>query len=134
MMHRVSAVRRVPNSGDQIEIEGEKKMNAFAEAIAAGHYSNVWVCQCCMLVLANGECCDADTHGGDSCEPLSQVKAGEDWTLGLLDEHHDEMCTSEAREYGCDCEFTTFSQSQCDGCGSWLAGERHAATIVFGVR
>lgn len=32
-------------------------------------------------------------------------------------------------DYECDCETNTFSKSQCEGCGSWLYGERHAMTL-----
>lgn len=32
-------------------------------------------------------------------------------------------------DYECDCETNTFSTSQCEGCGSHLAGERHAMTL-----
>jgi hypothetical protein len=31
--------------------------------------------------------------------------------------------------YVCDCETNTFNMSQCEGCGSWLHGERHAMTL-----
>lgn len=31
--------------------------------------------------------------------------------------------------YECECDTNTFSKSQCDGCGSFLAGARHAMTL-----
>jgi hypothetical protein len=96
---------------------------------------NIWVCQCCMLVHANGECCADDNHGGDGIEPW-RVIDGTDYTvtMGLLYEEHDEDCeVFKLRrwpdDYECECERNSFSSSQCDGCGSWLAGERHAFTL-----
>lgn len=32
-------------------------------------------------------------------------------------------------DYECDCETSLFSTSQCEGCGSYLHGERHAMTL-----
>lgn len=90
----------------------------------------LWVCQCCMLIHANGECCVSDEHGGDSREPLSLIGEDDGLALGMGYEFHAETCTEEVRESdGCDCERDTFSWTSCDGCGSWLAGERHAMTL-----
>lgn len=132
MMHSVNSVRRVPNSGGQIENEGDWEMMTFTfgAARAAGNWSTVWLCQCCLLVLANGECCDSDSHGGDSCEPLSAIESGDHLTMGLLAEEHDSECTQEDRDTGyCNCETESFSSRRCGGCNSWLGGERHAATL-----
>jgi hypothetical protein len=85
-----------------------------------------------MLRHANGECCPTNDHGGDSRIPWSEVSflAGYTVTMGLAsDEHEKNGCTEGDREEGCDCETNTFSKSRCDGCGSWLAGERHAFTL-----
>lgn len=131
------------------------------------NHGTIWVCQCCMLSHANGECCPDDTHGGDSIEPLSAVESGFHVAMGMVrDEHadecavkctctHDDECaehpaidqvTGDPRDsqhhdpsdhahpidYECDCETDTFSTSQCDGCGSYLHGERHAMTLFKG--
>ena len=82
----------------------------------------LWVCQCCMLTAANGECC-SEEHG-EMERPLRKAD-GEHWTLGMLREHH----TCEPGSGECDCELNIFSTSKCDGCGSFLHGERHAMTF-----
>ncbi len=94
--------------------------------------ATIWLCQCCTMVLANGECCDDDTHGGDGCEPLSKIDT--EITLGLMAEEHDESCQVKITgEYSdneeCDCDRRSFSWSWCAGCNSKLGGERHAATL-----
>lgn len=86
----------------------------------------LWVCQCCLLSHANGECCPDDTHGGDSVAPWSKLSAGEHVTMGGAE--HSEYCERDT-DGECDCERDTYSKSQCDGCGSWLHGERHAFTL-----
>jgi len=88
----------------------------------------IWVCQCCMLDHANGECCADDQHGGDGIAPWATLAADEHVTMGLLTDEHDEECPRRAgdREAECDCERREFSTSQCEGCGSWLAGDRYA--------
>lgn len=94
-------------------------------------YGTLWVCQCCTLQHANGECCADNEHGGDGIAPWSAI----DFTrfrvwMGLDPEDHG--CERnlehghEGSDYGCDCDRITFSRSWCDGCGSTLAGERHA--------
>lgn len=97
-------------------------------------YGTIWVCQCCMLAHANGECCDSEQHGGDGIEPLSVIDDGFHVALGMACEEHAEECQVNTAgewpdDYECDCETNTFSQSQCDGCGSWVHGERHAMTL-----
>ena len=91
-------------------------------------YGTIWVCQCCLLSDANGECCAEDTHGGDGIEPWTAVDFSRYavW-MGLPRDEHAEEC-----EPGddCDCEHITFSSSRCDGCGSWLAGDRYAFTLT----
>ena len=94
----------------------------------------IWVCVCCMLTHANGECCASDDHGGDGCEPLSAIEPPYSVTAGMGYEDHAEDC--EVRKQGqypdnheCECERNTFSTSQCQGCGSYLHGERHAMTL-----
>jgi hypothetical protein len=106
-------------------------MNKYAEQIEAGNCATLWVCVCCMLAHANGECC-ADDHDK---EPLSTIPETADISLGLLAEEHADDCSPWKRsEDGCDCETRTFSYSSCDGCGSALGGERHALFIVYDMR
>jgi hypothetical protein len=91
-----------------------------------------------MLTHANGECCADDTHGGDSIEPLSTIEHPSHVAMGMTYAEHAEDCTlhimgSDAPgDYECDCETDTYSTSQCDGCGSYLHGERHAMTLFNG--
>lgn len=109
-------------------------------------YGTIWVCVCCMLSHANGECCANDEHGGDSCKPLSAIGEGFTVAMGMGWEDHDDECLTyvindlKARhpevdwpdvpgDYECDCETNTFSTSQCKGCGSYLHGARHALTL-----
>lgn len=42
------------------------------------------------------------------------------------DQHHDQSDHDYPDDYECDCETRTYSTSQCEGCGSYLHGERHA--------
>lgn len=118
------------------------------------NYGTIWVCQCCMFTHANGECCADDQHGGDAIEPLSEIVAPYSVTMGMMhSEHSCRECeghsdTDDALTSGvgigesvycdgtcqpmpeeCDCETDTFSRSQCEGCGSYLYGERHAMTL-----
>lgn len=97
-------------------------------------YGQIWVCQCCMLDHANGECCPDESHGGDGIAPWAATDSVRfAATMGMLTEEHDEDC--EVRIAGdhnaaeCGCERREFSGSQCEGCGSCLAGERFAFTL-----
>lgn len=97
-------------------------------------YGTIWVCVCCMLSHANGECCADDQHGGDGAEPLSSIGDGFHVAMGMAVEEHSEGCSVYASgepsdNEECDCDRDTFSTSQCKGCGSWLHGERHALTL-----
>lgn len=91
----------------------------------------IWVCQCCTLMQANGECCADDSHGGDGIEPWSlPLSEGQRVTIGLLAEHHDDECDGGV-DCNRECETNNFSTSSCDGCGSSLHGERHAFTLWY---
>lgn len=99
----------------------------------------IWVCQCCMLVHANGECCADDDHGGDGRQPLSAIAPEDGFAMGMGDEEHDEGCLQRTlgwanlpSDYECDCEEHSFRTSSCDGCGSYLHGTRHAMTVFPG--
>lgn len=94
--------------------------------------SRMWICLCCYMVHCNGECCSDDSHGGDSVEPLNLIEYPYTITAGLLWSEHDSECPNRAANASveeCDCETNTFSKSRCEGCGSHLYGERHAATL-----
>ena len=90
------------------------------------NYGTIWICQDCLMHEANGECgsCHNDEHGHDE-EPLSAIEPGWNITLGM--DRNEHQCGEDVDE--CDCEESTYSTSQCDGCGSYLHGERHAATL-----
>lgn len=106
----------------------------------------IWVCQCCMLMHANGECCANEQHRGDGSKPLSAITAPFTVAMGMgWEDHADECLTHVIRDleerfpdvdwpdvpgdYECDCETNTNSTSQCEGCGSYLHGKRHAMTL-----
>lgn len=113
-------------------------------------HGTIWVCQCCMLTHANGECCSLDETGhSDGCEPLSAIEAPFTVAMGMGWADHEDDCLThvirdlEARfpdvdwpdvpgDYECECETNTFSTSQCEGCNSYLHGERHAMTLFKG--
>jgi hypothetical protein len=92
----------------------------------------IWVCQCCMLDHANGECCPDADHGGDGIAPWSAIDSARfGVSMGLGTDEHDEECEVRITggwpdNYECDCERHEFSTSQCEGCGSWLHGSRYA--------
>ena len=96
--------------------------------------TTIWVCVDCMLHHANGECgsCYDDVHGHEE-EPWSRLDDDESVAMGMLWEEHTDECNNAASEGRdeCDCETDTYSTSQCEGCGSWLHGERHAFTLWF---
>lgn len=88
----------------------------------------IWVCQCCALSHANGECCSDDEHGGDGIEPWAIMEDDESVTMGLSLSYDEHECDDPA-EGDCDCETITYSTSPCEGCGSRLYGERHAFAL-----
>lgn len=91
----------------------------------------VWVCGCCMLTLANGECCADDTHNGDYIEPLSLMLPEDSWAMGG---YHSDNCTPEDRDEGCGCDTREFETRSCRGCGSQLHGSRYAVTVFVNDR
>ena len=112
-------------------------------------YGTIWVCVDCMLHHANGECGSCHRDDGHDETPLSAIDHANGFTVaaGMGWEDHDDECLThvvndvKARfpdvdwpdvpgDYECDCETNTFSTSQCEGCGSWLHGERHALTLL----
>lgn len=111
------------------------------------NYGTIWVCSDCLHHHANGECgsCHDDEHGHDE-EPLSSIEPPFTVAMGMGHEDHDENCLTHIirglkedhpdldwpdvpDDYECECETNTYSTSQCEGCGSYLHGERHAMTL-----
>ncbi|OEJ24275.1 hypothetical protein AS594_07030 [Streptomyces agglomeratus] len=98
----------------------------------------IWVCTNCMMHHANGECgCCHDDCNHEGYEPLSAIEAPAHVAMGMATEEHSEDC--QVRTTGewtdneeCDCDRNTYSTSQCEGCGSYLHGERHAMTLFGG--
>jgi hypothetical protein len=90
----------------------------------------IWVCQDCMLHHANGECGSCHLDEGHDREPLSLLDQSK-IAMGMLDEKHDCIPDWDGSRIDCGCEVINFSMSSCDGCGSTLAGERHAFTLWF---
>jgi len=97
----------------------------------------IWVCVGCLMMEANGENIG---DGGDGIQPLAIIEPPYFLTLGMGWEDHATDClifkdknrgnvANIKGGYECECETNTFSKSQCEGCGSFLAGERHAMTL-----
>jgi hypothetical protein len=99
------------------------------------NYGTIWVCQDCMLHHANGECGScSDLYGPHDEEPLSAIEAPFTVAMGMAYDEHAEDCETRIHNgapdnYECDCETNTYSTSQCEGCRSYLHGERHAMTL-----
>lgn len=96
-------------------------------------YGTIWVCVDCLMHHANGECGSCHDDGHDE-EPLSSIGDGFHVAMGMGYEEHAEDCETRIHngapaDYECDCETNTYSASQCEGCGSYLHGERHAMTL-----
>jgi hypothetical protein len=89
------------------------------------NYGTIWVCGNCLHHHANGECGDCHDDNHDE-EPLSAIEEPFSVTMGMAWEFHSDGCINDGE---CDCENDSYSRSQCEGCGSWLHGERHAMTL-----
>lgn len=88
----------------------------------------LWVCVDCMILHANGEQ-PTDPQPGEP-EPLSAIPPHHTVTAGLLsEEHHDGCAYVGGTADECECAEINFSSASCEGCGSHLAGERHALTL-----
>jgi hypothetical protein len=99
---------------------------------AAPYYSTIHVCVDCHTVYHHAE--DNPDRPADLPETWSDVPADRfDVTDGILREAHHATCSNRcphtAGVVECDCAHDGFSSSSCDGCGSWLAGERFAYTL-----
>lgn len=97
-----------------------------------------WVCTCCLLKLANDDtsgCEDSCTIGTDDhpARWLEQYPGDTDLTIGMLRREHWRECPnrhpSAGGAYECNCETIDFTSTPCAGCGSHLAGSRHAVTM-----
>jgi uncharacterized protein YdeI (YjbR/CyaY-like superfamily) len=67
-----------------------------------------------------------ENRPADLPEVLSAIPEGMRLLPGRLNEDHScDRGNGEDIE-GCDCEVDTFSRPECDGCGDWHHGERHA--------
>jgi hypothetical protein len=97
------------------------------------NYGTIWVCVDCMLHHANGECGSChDDHGHDE-EPLNKIDGGFHVAMGMARKEHECCggCDDDIADE-CDCETNYYGTSQCEGCGSYLHGERHAMTLFKG--
>lgn len=92
------------------------------------NYGTIWVCVDCMLHHANGEC--GNCHEGHDEEPLNRIDGDFHVAMGMAWGEHDCEPDEQTGECECDCEMNTYSTSQCEGCGSYLHGERHAMTLL----
>lgn len=95
--------------------------------MALENYGTIWVCSNCLHHHANGECGDCHSDHGHDSEPLSAIEWPFTVAMGIGREDHGWNCEGDLED--CDCETRDFSTSQCDGCNSWLHGERHAMTL-----
>lgn len=95
----------------------------------------LWVCICCMLAHCNGDAsgCEHYCAPEHHTELLDEIPEDADVTAGLLAEEHDDQCANhnvaEVMDHECECDRIEFSKRPCEGCGSPLAGERHALTM-----
>lgn len=122
--------------------------------MALENYGTIWVCLSCMGHHANGDCGDCylseagmpDKHDE---EPLSKIELPYNVSMGMAWEDHNDECLTfiinslkathpDIRwpevpgDYECACDEIDFSHSQCEGCGSYLHGERYAMTLFKG--
>ncbi len=89
--------------------------------------AEISVCLTCMFIHANGEYPgDPDDIDPNEPEPWALLTDNEDPAMGG---EHNERCTPEDREEGCDCDDLGFSWSPCEGCGSRLGGDRYRFTV-----
>lgn len=82
-------------------------------------HSTIWVCEDCTTARE----CD-----GASWDLLGTA----DVSMGILWEDHHEDCNnakSRLNDEPCDCEDRDFSDTNCGGCGTTLAGKRLAYTL-----
>jgi hypothetical protein len=99
-------------------------------------YYTLDLCTCCFVALVNGEPCQCP-EDDETCHPegLMGKLEGEEITPGSFASQHESSCLMHLLDsadvpgdYECECERSDFSTSQCDGCGTYLAGAREKAT------
>lgn len=113
--------------------------SAFQRSRREQTFWDVRICVCCMLLLANGECCDGSDDNAPCGTPerlATYETAGSDArayhiTLGQVTDEcgHDLHDDVQSEEHTENCERFGFSWSSCDTCGSSLGGDRYAATV-----
>lgn len=87
----------------------------------------ILVCRCCLLSLANGECCaEEDCHSTNSEWSISD---GDHVVPGCGTEECGHAWPEDADAHTENCEDRGFSTSACELCGDHLHGDRYAATI-----
>jgi hypothetical protein len=103
-----------------------------AELRYSDDLGTIWVCLCCLFAREGDGCAGQHEHTDEpwaliDSDPSVRVTAGMSW------EEHAGDCANRRATHSriddCDCERDSFSASSCDGCGSALAGERHAYTL-----
>lgn len=86
------------------------------------------VCVDCLMVLANGIESKSEQTAAEGIERIwgdTQITPG----AGTQDCGHDLNDPLQDRKHIDYCETLGFSRSWCEGCGSELGGDRHAATV-----
>lgn len=78
------------------------------------HTVDLMVCFDCTMMMANGEIGDDEAREIEVAEALATNWPDHGITLGRVEGHHEDDID--------------FSNAPCNGCGSSLAGSRHAAT------
>lgn len=113
--------------------------------MALENYGTIWVCGSCLHHHANGECGDCHDDPGHDEEPLCLIRGRFSAAIGMGWEDHNDECLvyivndlknrfpdmvwPDVYSDECDCQTNSHSTSQCEGCGSYLHGERHAMTL-----
>lgn len=99
--------------------------------------SHGWVCQDCLLILANDD--DSGIEDGLAHRARMARYDPHNYYLIVIGGEHDEDCPNMrdgewVGDTDCNCETREFSRSTCDTCGTTLAGSRHAITYLYGPR
>jgi hypothetical protein len=109
--------------------------------VVATAETQLWVCTDCIMVLANGSDGVSYLAEDDAAEFWARFSAGvereaPDSGMGIVPGacSHSPACALEEpgddEEPECSCSVIDFSRMTCDVCGTGLAGERHAATVL----
>lgn len=87
--------------------------------------TDLWVCTDCLYVEQGID--TGDDGSKPDREPWGLVDGF--WTVVLPGMPWAEHVSPACQDGQCECETVTYSTSPCDGCGSPLAGSRHAYTL-----